>query len=174
MNKKAFFYCIFLLAFIPFNTNAQISKADIDKAIDISSLKHPYLYFTEEEKPALIKRINTDPESNNIFRKLEAEAKMWLAMPVDNTIPVQGKNTRAGWTEFDTDGKYAKFYKTNRNNAFHLAFLYQMTGEQKYATKDFHWLDFFDMELKTAKEKTIMATAILPIESFQEANEIPG
>ena len=85
------------------------------------------MYFTEEEKPALVKRIKTDPESNDIFRKLETEAKMWLAMPVDNTIPVQGKNTRAGWTEHDTDGKYAKFYNTNRNNAFHLAFLYQMT-----------------------------------------------
>ncbi|MDP4681035.1 MAG: hypothetical protein NWS46_11795, partial [Cyclobacteriaceae bacterium] len=82
---------------------SQVSKSDIDKAIDISSLKHPYLYFTEEEKPELLKRIQNDQESNDIFRKLKAEANMWLHMPVDKEIPIQGKNTRAGWSEYDID-----------------------------------------------------------------------
>jgi len=154
-----------LFFFIVTSVVAQLSKSDIDKAIDIASLKHPYLYFTDEEKPALIKRIETDPESNDIFRKLEAEAKMWLAMPVDNNIPIQGKNTRAGWTEYDTDGKYAKYYNTNRNNAFHLAFLYQMTGEQKYADKAFEFADAFcDLTTWTqrAHEFPIIYSRIMP------------
>ncbi len=46
---------ITLLTTIP--TIAQITKSDIDKAIDISQLKHPYLYFSEEDKPALLERI---------------------------------------------------------------------------------------------------------------------
>lgn len=160
-------YFFFLLAFASIFTGAraQLSKTDIDKAIDISSLQHPYLYFTEEEKPALIKRIETDPESKDIFRQLQAEAKMWLSMPVDKNIPVQGKNTRAGWTDQDTDGKYAKFYNTNRNNAFFLAFLYQMTGDQKYADKAFEFADAFcDLTTWTqrAHEFPIIYSRVMP------------
>lgn len=166
MNQKLT-RTFFLLAviFIPNLISAQLSKSDIDKAINISSLKHPYLYFSEEEKPELINRIINEPESGIIFKKLEAEAKMWLAMPVDKNIPVQGKNTRAGWSEADTDGKYSKYYSTNLNNAFQLAFLYQMTGEQKYADKAFEFSDAFcDLTTWTqrAHEFPIIYSRIMP------------
>ncbi|MCK5470643.1 MAG: hypothetical protein KAI99_19100, partial [Cyclobacteriaceae bacterium] len=144
---------------------SQVIKEDIDKAIDIPSLQHPYLYFTEEEKPTLIERIKTDPESNDIFRQLQAEAKMWLQMPVNMNIPIQGKNTRAGWSEYDKDGKYSRYYNTNRNNAFYLAFLYQMTGEQKYADKAFEFADAFcDLTTWTqrAHEFPIIYSRIMP------------
>ena len=36
---------------------AQITKSDIDKTIDFSSLKHPYLYFSEGDKPELLSRL---------------------------------------------------------------------------------------------------------------------
>jgi hypothetical protein len=158
---------VFLLALLfVFNlVSAQLTKSDIDKAINISKLKHPYLYFTEEEKPELVKRIKNDPESHDIFSKLEAEAKMWLAMPVDKNIPVQGKNTRAGWSEADTDGEYSKYYSTNVNNAFQLAFLYQMTGDQKYAEKAFEFADAFcDLTTWTqrAHEFPIIYSRIMP------------
>ena len=163
---KTFKYCLSLvMSLYILSAQAQLSKSDIDKAIDISSLKHPYLYFTEQEKPELLERIRSDQESSDIFRKLKAEAKMWLAMPVDKNIPIQGKNTRAGWTEYDTDGKYAKYYSTNRNNAFYLAFLYQMTGEQKYADKAFEFADAFcDLTTWTqrAHEFPIIYTRIMP------------
>ena len=152
--------CCFFIA-----AQAQLSKNDIDKSIDFSSLKHPYLYFSEEDKPTILKRIETDRESNDIFRKLKAQAKMWLAMPVDKNIPVQGKNTRAGWSEYDTDGKYSVYYRTNINNAFDLAFLYQMTGEQKYADKAFEFADAFcDLTTWTqrAHEFPIIYSRIMP------------
>lgn len=145
--------------------SAQLTKSDIDKAIDINSLKHPYLYFTDEEKPVLIERIKNNQECNDIFRKLEAEAQMWLYMPVDRNIPIQGKNTRAGWTEYDNDGKYAKYYSSTQQNAFHLAFLYQMTGEQKYADKAFEFADAFcDLTTWTrrAHEFPIIYSRIMP------------
>jgi len=132
-----------ILELITFSSSAQISKSDIDKSIDIASLKHPYLYFTEEEKPALLERIQNDQECNDIFRELKAECTMLLYMPVDRNIPVQGKNTRAGWTEADRDNKYENYYKLNRSSAFKLAFLYQMTGEKKYAEKAFEFADAF-------------------------------
>lgn len=165
MKVRCLFLFLVILGFLAVHASAQVSKADIDKSIDIASLKHPYLYFNEEEKQILIQRIETDPESNDIFRKLQAEAKMWLAMPVDKNIPIQGKNTRAGWTEYDTDGKYSKYYSTNRNNAFYLAFLYQMTGEQKYADKAFEFADAFcDLTTWTqrAHEFPIIYSRIMP------------
>ena len=165
MGRIFCFSFILILVCVSNNTYSQVSKDDIDKAIDISSLEHPYLYFTEEEKPALLDRIKNDPESNDIFRRLEAEAKMWLHMPVDKNIPIQGKNTRAGWSEYDRDGKYARYYNNNRNNAFYLAFLYQMTGEQKYADKAFEFADAFcDLTTWTqrAHEFPIIYSRVMP------------
>ncbi|MFW5832405.1 MAG: hypothetical protein ACOCVA_09125, partial [Prolixibacteraceae bacterium] len=76
----------FVMQFTCF-TSAQVTKSGIDDAIDISSLQHPYLYFTEEEKPELLARIENDQECNDIFRKLKAQAQIWLHMPVDKNIP---------------------------------------------------------------------------------------
>jgi len=165
--KQRFICLSLVLGFLwsPGTSYSQVSKSDIDKAIDISSLEHPYLYFTEQEKPALIKRIKSDTESKYIFLKLQAEAKMWLEMPVDRNIPIQGKNTRAGWTEYDLNGKYRRYYELNRNNAYHLAFLYQMTGEQKYADKAFEFADAFcDLTTWTqrAHEFPIIYSRIMP------------
>jgi len=159
--------CSFALIVLAFSLtlSAQVNKDDIDKAIDIKSLQHPYLYFTDEEKPALLDRIENDPECNDIFRRLQAEAKMWLFMPVDRNIPIQGKHTRAGWSEHDRDHKYASYYRLNENNAFDLAFLYQMTGEQKYADKAFEFADAFcDLTTWTqrAHEFPIIYSRIMP------------
>ncbi len=159
------FSSLLVICLVSTNSYSQVTKENIDKAIDISSLTHPYLYFNEKEKSYLIERIKTDRESNDIFRKLQAEAKMWLQMPVDKNIPIQGKNTRAGWSEYDRDGKYAKYYNNNRNNAFYLAFLYQMTGEQKYVDKSFEFADAFcDLTTWTqrAHEFPIIYSRIMP------------
>jgi hypothetical protein len=160
--------CLLLLLFLISTVSqsfSQLSKSDIDNAIDISSLKHPYLYFTDEEKPTLLKRIENDQESNDIFRRLKVECNMLLHMPVDKTIPVQGKNTRAGWSEEDKNNEYSRYYYTNQNNAFKLAFLYQMTGEQKYADKAFEFTDAFcDLTTWThrAHEFPIIYSRIMP------------
>jgi len=145
--------------------SAQVEKADIDKVIDIGSLKHPYLYFTENEKGDILKRIESDPESQYILEKLRAECNMYLHIPVDKIAPQQGKNTRADWTESDRDGKYERYYWTNLDNAFGLAFLYQMTGEQKYADKAFEFADAFcDLTTWTvrAHEFPIIYSRIMP------------
>ncbi|MFY0654827.1 MAG: heparinase II/III family protein [Cyclobacteriaceae bacterium] len=155
-----------LLVVATSSTFAQdISKSDIDKAIDINSLEHPYLYFNKQDKVEILKRIETDKESNDILRKMKAQAKMWLSMPVDRNIPIQGKNTRAGWSEHDLNGEYGRYYSKTRNNAYHLAFLYQMTGEQKYADKAFEFADAFcDLTTWTqrAHEFPIIYTRIMP------------
>lgn len=157
--------CLLIFLIWGLMVSAQLTKSDIDNAIDIPSLQHPYLYFTEDEKLNLLERINNDQECNDIFRKLKAQAQMWLQMPVDKNIPVQGKNTRAGWTEADREGEYGKYYNLNRDNAFYLAFLYQMTGEQKYADKAFEFANAFcDLTTWTrrAHEFPIIYSRIMP------------
>ena len=103
MSYNCNIYSILVLSFFLFfiKSKAQISSKDISRAIDLKSLDHPYLYFNESEKKDLIYRIENDSESNDIFRELEAKAKVWLSMPVDYNIPVQGKKTRADWSELD-------------------------------------------------------------------------
>lgn len=163
--KNVRFTSILILLFLGLGLFAQVNKSDLDKAIDISSLKHPYLYFTEKDKPAMLERINADRECKDIFRRMQAEAKMLLEMPVDRNIPIQGKNTRAGWSEYDRDRAYSRYYSSTRGNAFDLAFLYQMTGEQKYADKAFEFADAFcDLTTWTqrAHEFPIIYSRIMP------------
>lgn len=155
----------FILMMICTNSFGQLSTSDIDKSINIPDLKHPYLFFTENEKPEIINRIQNDPESKVIFEELKAKAQMWMHMPVDRNIPVQGKNTRAAWSEFDKNGDYKEYYQRNRAYAFYLSFLYQMTGEQKYADKAFEYADAFcDLTTWTlrAHEFPIIYSRIMP------------
>ena len=140
-NTYSILALIFFFFFI--KSKLQIFIKEISRAIDLKSLYHPYLYFNESEKKDLIYRIENDSESNDIFRELEAKAKVWLSMPVDYNIPKQGKNTRADWTELDRSSKYSQYYSSNRNNSFLLAFLYQITGDKKYADKAFEFADAF-------------------------------
>lgn len=143
MCKRFIVVACFLASGILSYGIADITKNDIDKAIDKSNLKHPYLYFSDKEKPEILDRIRTDPESRNVMNRLVVRANMLLNMPVERNIPVQGRNTRAGWTEYDRDGKYMNHYMSNRNNAIALAFVYQMTGDKRYAEKSFEFADVF-------------------------------
>lgn len=143
MKKSILFILAFVLMSVYEAGAADITKADVDNSIKKSGLKHPYLYFDENDKPAILERIKTDPEIRDIMNRLTARANMLLHMPVDRVIPVQGRNTRAGWTEYDTDGKYENHYTSNRDNAVLLAFVYQMTGDKKYAGKAFEFADVF-------------------------------
>ncbi|MCE5249462.1 heparinase II/III family protein [bacterium] len=142
MVKRAALIGLFLLLSAS-QVLADLTQADIDSAINKSSLKHPYLYFNDGDKPVMLERIKSDPECRDIVARLLAEANRLLSTPVDYNIPIQGKNTRAGWSEYDKDGKYASYYYAARSNAFDLAFAYQITGDEKYARKAFEFADAF-------------------------------
>ena len=77
------------------------------------------------------------------MNRLLSEANRLMYTPVEQIIPIQGNNTRAGWSEYDNDGKFGDYFYSNRNNAFTLAFVYQMTGDEKYAQKAFEFADAF-------------------------------
>jgi hypothetical protein len=160
LKTLATILCLFTVAF-----SGAISKKDIDNAINTKSLQHPYLLFSETDKAAMRSRIESDKECRDIMKRLLAEAHRALYQPVDYQIPVQGKNTRAGWSEEDRDGKYELYYDTNLENALNLAFVYQMTGDKKYAEKAFQFADAFcDLTTWTqrAHEFPIIYSRIMP------------
>ena len=57
---KTFMYAVIallaLVSAIPAQA-ADITREDIDKAIRKDTLRHPYLYFSEKEKPAILEQI---------------------------------------------------------------------------------------------------------------------
>jgi hypothetical protein len=114
---------------------ADIAPGEVKSAL-AGNLVHPYLYFTEGEKPAILERIRTVPESRYIMERLLAEANRLLYTPVDPQAPVPEKNTR-----YFSTGEYDRYYYSNRGNALTLAFVYQMTGDRRYAQKAFEFAD---------------------------------
>lgn len=114
---------------------ADVTAEDISNALQ-PELQHPYLYFTENEKPALLDRIENDPECREIMSRLLAEGNRLLYTPVEKYAPVRDKNPR--YTE---NNDYNHYIWNYREHAQSLAFLYQMTGENKYAKKAYEFAD---------------------------------
>lgn len=115
--------------------HAEITPPDIAEALR-KDLKHPYLYFTEREKPEILKRIETDPESGEIMRRLLAEANRLIYTPVETEAPVEPKNPR-----YWSDNRAINYVSQCINAALTLAFVYQMTGDEKYAQKAYEFAD---------------------------------
>ncbi len=132
---KRFLICLFFLFTFVTNINAQVTPEDIAKSLR-KDLQHPYLYFTEQEKPAILERIENDPELKNIMERLLAECNRLLYTPVEKVLPRQLRDSR-----FDTSGKYLGEFGKYRHAMYTLAFVYQMTGDEKYARKAFEFAE---------------------------------
>jgi len=116
--------------------NAQVSQDQIDDAIDQKSLKHPYLYFSQKDKPRLLSRIQNNPESRDLMAMFLAEANRLMFTPIDPVVPRRDKHPR-----FWTSGKYSDYIGRHGRAAQLLAFVYQMTGDEKYAHKAFEFAE---------------------------------
>lgn len=119
-------------------SSADITSQDVASSID-RNLSHPYLFFTETDKPEIIARIETDPESRAIFERLLAEAGRLLHTPVKRVPP---QPMEKGPQMFESDAESAEFMNTwysYRTSAYNLAFVYQMTGDERYARKSFEF-----------------------------------
>lgn len=102
------------------------------KAAISVGLRHPYLFFSEEDKPAMLARIETDPRYRAIMDRALAEGNRQLFTPVGTWHKYMAENNTSSLTQFRRDNLAA---------ARNLAFLYQMTGEQRYADKAFEFAD---------------------------------
>jgi len=71
---------------IPFTADADVTANDIEQAIGIGSLRHPYLFFTEDGKKEILDRIKNDTATGEIMAKLMAEGNRLLYTPVMSRI----------------------------------------------------------------------------------------
>ncbi len=93
---------------------------------------HPYLMFTADEKPAILQRIKADQKSSETLEQLLLEGRRLMYATVDPVAPPREMHTRYVGAD-----DYRNFVNRHVQAAFTLAFLYQMTGEARYADKAF-------------------------------------
>jgi len=125
---------IFLFSVVSI-ADAQLTAGHIERSLK-KNLKHPYLFFTEEEKPSILDRIKNDPECHDIMERLLAESNRYLLTPIETPLPRQLRDSR-----FDTSGRFLSVYGDYRRAAYTLAFVYQMTGDERYARKSFEFAE---------------------------------
>ena len=124
-------YCLGFTAFAQTATSVdRVSKEEIAKALDIKELRHPYLYFTNEEKPQLLERIRTDPESRAIMRGLMVEGNRFVKMPFSRQMFAEPAHPR-----YESDNDASAYAGTICEGALKLSFLYQLTGDTAYARR---------------------------------------
>lgn len=109
---------------------AEVTANKVQQAIH-SDLQHPYLYFTEDDKPELLERIQSNPIYQDIMERTSAEAKRLMYTPVVKAIYSEGEVT----------GFYRTKLREYRRAATTLAFVYQMTDDIRFAEKAFEFMD---------------------------------
>ncbi|TWU38891.1 Heparinase II/III-like protein [Novipirellula aureliae] len=112
-----------------------VTPDEMSRAIP-EKLDHPYLYFSAEDIPDLQARTRDDEVCKSIYTRLLAKGQKLLTTEVETTAPREDKNPR-----YTGDWSYHKYIDRNWDSALTLAFLYQMTGEAKYAEKSFEFAD---------------------------------
>ncbi len=118
--------------FLPAAAVADVTSGDIARVLR-NDLRHPYLAFTETEKPAIRDRIERDPACRDYFNRLLAESNRLLYTPVTEPEP-ERRDSR-----FEPASEFLGVTGSYRRAALTLAFVYQMTGEEKYAKKAFEF-----------------------------------
>jgi hypothetical protein len=134
---KAVFIIFFILSFFILSVSsfAEMTNQEIEKGLK-KDLRHPYLYFTSEERDVLREKVKSDPVCSDFMARLAAEANRLLFTPVPPTPPARSKNPR-----FEASWEYEQFLLDNTSSAYTLSLVYQMTGEKKYAEKAFEFID---------------------------------
>ncbi len=94
---------------------------------------HPYLLFTAADKPAMLARINADQRELESFQALLLEGRRLMNATVENNEPPK----REVHTRYLGADDYRRFVTEHLDAAFTLAFLYQMTGDERYVAKAF-------------------------------------
>ncbi len=127
------YYIVFIIILIQLYSTfsfAQVSKEEMNNAININELHRPYLYFSEKDKPEIINRIKNDPRCQKIMAALSAEGHRFLKMPFKQQTLMEPKHPR-----YSSDGVATHYFSEISKGAITCAFLYQMTGDTAYANK---------------------------------------
>jgi hypothetical protein len=108
----------------------------ISREILNSKPEHPYLLFDNRSKQALLERTRNDPEYAQIMDLLLQQGRRIM---LNTTEPQKVFNDPASrYYQLPSWESYVGFYLSG---AQLLAFLYQMTDDEAYAQKAFHYAD---------------------------------
>ena len=95
--------------------------------------EHPYLLFDKAGKAEILSRISADQDLQEIYDRLIVEANRWLYTAAEE-FPPQPSHPR-----YSADDRFDRQMNEYCRASFSLAFLYQMTGEPRYAAKAFEF-----------------------------------
>ncbi len=108
----------------------------LSREIASRPLEHPYLVLDKQAKQAILERIASDPVQAQIWDLVQQQGRRLMLTTVEpEPFLESGAIVYNETWEFE---HYVGFY---REGAKLLAFLYQMTGEEAYAQKAFHYAD---------------------------------
>lgn len=136
MNMRHSITPTFLVLLTITTAFAEVTPQDIERAVDIKNLQHPYLIFSADEKKELIGRIEADKEAKDIWIRQLAEANRLMFTPVDRELKIEPRNPR-----FVENNEQISHFGMCMRSAQTLAFVYQITGDEKYAQKAFEFAD---------------------------------
>ncbi len=131
---KLFFswFCIVLLSAKMYTLSGQVSVQQIEGALPVKP-EHPYLLFDKAGKAEIRSRIAADRGLQEIYDRLIVEANRWMYTTPED-FPPQPPHPR-----YSPDNRFDRQMNEYCRASFSLAFLYQMTGELRYAAKAFEF-----------------------------------
>jgi hypothetical protein len=108
----------------------------VSKNILNRKLEHPYLLFDKQSKQTLLNRVQNDPEYAQIMDLLLQQGRRIMLNTVE---PERAFNNPA--SRYLQIAAWESYLGFHLGNAQLLAFLYQMTGDEAYAQKAFHFAE---------------------------------
>jgi len=132
----------------------------ICKAVTAVPKKHPYLLFDEAEKASIKSRLVTDQTSQEIWEKIRLEGLRHLNATFEPSAPLRDPHPR-----FIGQDDYLNYMTEHSKVALELAFIYQMTGDERFAKKAYDYADrlcALDSWVQSAHRYEVIATRVWP------------
>jgi hypothetical protein len=134
--RNVLIYIIALAAFSSFLKAADY--ATLCKELPVGNLQHPYLLFNNEEKNGIHQYIETTVEGREIYENLQFTALKYMKMKSDQEPARVENDLNARYIGYNEYRSYINFFT---EGAYALAFIYQMTGDEKYAQRAFYCIE---------------------------------
>lgn len=108
------------------------------KTLNTKSLQHPYLIFNQQEKQAMLQRIQNDPVAAEIWETIQINARRYLLSPSSAEPERTINNVNARFLDSNPYRNYQNYFA---QGAMTCAFAYQITGDKAYAEKAYYLAD---------------------------------
>ena len=138
LKRSDLLYFAVVSFFLVSGVFAQHNLASLERLMP-RDLAHPYLHFSKENLPALRERVKSDARAMAVYQRLLNECNRLLDMPVSRQVPPRSR----GISPYYQGGRdaYDSYHVSLGKNAFDLAFIYQLTGDEKYARKSYEFAE---------------------------------